>query len=229
MSSINNVVGAGNMNYHFIAPTMAQNFSSIFKPISCNDETVNPTASQGLPLWMSQGIFQGQEGIFGDPLISCSNNPPPSDYHQQNWVFGAKLSSSNSQRDVKEAVGGTQHLSVPSLYSTQHQPHQTPSANMSATALLQKAAQIGATSTDPSFLGSFGLKCNDGQVLYGSNTTLSSLGNDVESSADDVLQIHPAKRRHIQSEQDGGGGQTRDFLGVGVQPVCHPPSINGWI
>lgn len=215
VSNMTNVVAAGNMNYHFTGPTMAQNFSSIFKPISCNDDTVvnNPMTSQGLPLWMSPGIFQAQESIFGDPLISCSN-PPPSDYHHQNWVFGAKLPSSNTQRDpdVKEPAGTTQLLSVPSLYSTQHQSHQTPSsANMSATALLQKAAQIGATSTDPSFLGSFGLKCNDDQVLYIDN---------------------PAKRRHIQNDHDGaggGGGQTRDFLGVGVQPVCHPPSINGWI
>jgi hypothetical protein len=230
VSNMNNVVAAGNMSYHFIGPTMAQNFSSIFKPISCNDDAVNPTTtSQGLPLWMSQGIFQGQEAaIFGDPLISCSNPPPSDHYTQQNWVFGSKLSSSNEQRDVKEGTG-TQLLSVPSLYSTQHQTHQTPFANMSATALLQKAAQIGATSTDPLFLGSFGLKGNEGEVVYGSNTTLTSLGNDVEKSVDDVLLIHPAKRRQIQNDQDGGGGQTRDFLGVGVQPVCNPPSINGWI
>nr|POF06186.1 isoform 2 of zinc finger protein magpie [Quercus suber] len=184
--------------------------------------------------------------IFGDPLISCSN-PPPSDY-QLNWVFGTKLSSSNAEEltasnslpltDVKEA--GTQLLSVPSLYSTQHQSHQTPSANMSATALLQKAAQIGVTTADPSFLGSFGLKCSDSQVrdgnklcgvLYGtSNPILSTnIGNDVENSAGDLLQVHPAKRRHTMNEESGGGGQTRDFLGVGVQTICHPSSINGWI
>ncbi|KAF3957210.1 hypothetical protein CMV_017759 [Castanea mollissima] len=265
-SNMNNAV-ANNINYHFmgtpLGPSMAQHFSSIFKPISSNDEAINQT-TRGLPLWMGQGSSQGQESIgntnlhgihqlgsvssggtiFGDPLVSCSN-PPPSDY-QLNWVFGNKLSSSNaveltasnSLPLTKEA--GTQLLSVPSLYSTQHQSHQTPSANMSATALLQKAAQIGVTTTDPSFLGSFGLRCSDSQVrdgnklcgvLYGtSNPILSTnIGNDVENSAGDLLQVHPAKRRHTMNEESGGGGQTRDFLGVGVQTICHPSSINGWI
>ena len=259
-SNMNNAV-ASNINYHFmgnpLGPSMAQHFPSMFKPISSNhEETINQT-TRGLSLWMGQGS-QGQEAIcnnnlqgihqlgsvssgaiFGDPLVSCSN-PPPSDY-QLNWVFGTKLSSSNAEEltsttslplsDVKEAA--TQLLSVPSLYSTQQQSHQTPSANMSATALLQKAAQIGATSTDPSFLGSFGLKCSESQVrdgnklcaLYGSNPILTNLGNGVE---DDLLQIHPAKRRHITQNEESGGGQTRDFLGVGVQPICHPP-INGWM
>ncbi|KAK7831122.1 zinc finger protein magpie [Quercus suber] len=259
-SNMNNAV-ANNINYHFmgtpLGPSMAQHFSSIFKPISSNDEAINQTTRE-LSLWMGQGSSQGHElignnnlhgihqlgsvssgTIFGDPLISCSN-PPPSDY-QLNWVFGTKLSSSNAEEltasnslpltDVKEA--GTQPLSVPSLYSTQHQSHQTPSANMSATALLQKAAQIGVTTADSSFLGSFGLKCSDSQVrdgnklcgvLYGtSNPILSTnIGNDVENSAGDLLQVHPAKRRHTMNEESGGGGQTRDFLGVGVQTICHP-------
>ncbi|KAL5793707.1 hypothetical protein ACOSP7_002301 [Xanthoceras sorbifolium] len=121
---------------------------------------------------------------------------------------------------------------------------------MLATALLQKAAQIGATSTDPSFLGSFGFKSNSNQVQegnkycglgYGSNTIASGLGSDhhvvLENSVSsdhistlNQLQMYLAKRRHLQSEDSNGGGQTRDFLGVGVQAIsCHPSSINGWI
>lgn len=200
---------------------------------------------------------------FGDPLVSCSN-PPPSDY-QLNWVFGSKISPNNAHGDHQlitsttsslplnlsggvnvKGGGGTQVISsVPSLYSTQHHLHdQTPSANMSATALLQKAAEIGATSTDSSFLGSFGLKCNNdgGQVqdrndkfygFYGSNAMSSSHGSSsVENPEGDVLiQMYTpaAKRRHVQSSGEDAGGQTRDFLGVGVQTICHPSSINGWI
>ncbi|KAK9284986.1 hypothetical protein L1049_024168 [Liquidambar formosana] len=253
-----------NINYQLMGaprgPGMAQHFSSIFKPISNNDETIDQTR-RGLSLWMGQGSqghhdtmgnnnnLQEIHQLYGDPLVCCSN-PPPTDY-QLNWIFGGKLSPNNAEEmtstslplsnSVKEG-GSDQLVSVPSLYSTQHHSHQTPSANMSATALLQKAAQIGATSTDPSFLGSFGLKCNSNQVqdgnkfsglMYGSNPISINLGSDVESSVDDLstmnqLQMYPAKRRNTQNE-DSTGGKTRDFLGVGVQTICHPSSINGWI
>jgi hypothetical protein len=115
---------------------------------------------------------------------------------------------------------------------------------MSATALLQKAAQIGATSTDPSFLGSFALKSNAKKVqdgnkfcgLYGSSPVSTNPASDVENSGSDQisslnqLQMYPKRQKIFQSDQDSpAGGQTRDFLGVGVQAICHPSSINGWI
>ncbi|KAI4322725.1 hypothetical protein L6164_022392 [Bauhinia variegata] len=248
-----------------LGPNMANHFSSIFKPISSNDETSNQT-SRGLSLWMGQGSQSHETmgnasnnlneihqlgsttnlscSIYGNPLVSCSN-PPPSNYNLS-WAFGNKLSSNSSQEltstslplsDVVKDAGTHQLLSVPSLYSSQHQAHQTSSANMSATALLQKAAQIGATSTDPSFLGSLGLKCSNSPDenkfcgLCGSaGSVLTSLGSETEnSSSGELSQMHPAKRRHVQTEESAAGGQTRDFLGVGVQTICHPSSINGWI
>ncbi|KAK6919127.1 hypothetical protein RJ641_017549 [Dillenia turbinata] len=266
-ASINNIT-ASNLNYHFtgnpLGPNMSQPFSSIFKPISSNDQEIDQSRRR-LSLWMGQ-TSQGHDpvgtttslhelhqigssgAIYNDPLVSCLN-PPPSDY-QLNWVFGSKISSNNG-----EEISGTssQLVSAPSLYSTQHANatnHQTPSMNMSATALLQKAAQIGATSTDPTILGSFGLKCNKtsqvedgGKIcgLYGATTTntlpSSTLGSETEnnnSSMNDLsslnqLQMYPGKRQKILLSEDNGGGQTRDFLGVGVQPICHPSSINGWI
>lgn len=281
-----NSLATGNLNYHLMAgaqlvPGMAQHFSTIFKPISGNVDSMEQTR-HGLSLWMSQGsqaletitnnvqeinqIGSASSGsIFGtgvDPLVPCSN-PPPSDY-QLNWVFGNKLinpstatheeltssttslplSSVNSNKEGT----GSQTVNVPSLYTNQHQSISHHTHSMSATALLQKAAQMGATSTDPIFLGSFGLKCSNSQgqksnkhcgLMYGSNPTDHHLDQN-STNNDDIstwnqLQMYPAaKRRHTLSTHDqdqvaAGGGETRDFLGVGVQPaICHPPSINGW-
>ncbi|KAL7250643.1 hypothetical protein ACSBR1_012628 [Camellia fascicularis] len=273
-SNINNTMFS-NINYHVtgapspIGPGLAH-FSSIFKPTTLNNnDGITDPQKWGFSLWMAQGT-QGHEAIgnnlqeihqigslssstlYGDPLVSCSN-PPPTDY-QLNWVFGNKLSSKNGEEELTSTSlplsnFKDQLVSVPSLYSTQHHSHQTLLPNISATALLQKAAQIGATSTDPSFLGSFGLKCSsnnqvqDGNKLCGlygtTNPIKTSHGNrsDVESSLNDLstfnqLQNYPSKWRNIQNEDSSNnsvGGETRDFLGVGIQSICHSSSVNGWI
>ncbi|XP_027929934.1 LOW QUALITY PROTEIN: zinc finger protein MAGPIE [Vigna unguiculata] len=247
-----------------LGSNMATHFSSFYKPNSCPEEPVpcNQT-SKGLSLWMSQtsqahqtiannnlhefhqlGSATSPTSIYGgNPLAPCSI-PPPSNY-QLNWVFGNKVSPNGSQElsstaslplvnNIVKDNPNLQLISVPSLYSSQHQSHQTTSANMSATALLQKAAQIGTTSSDPSlFLGSIGLKCNspgqDGNKfcgMYGSSSVLT--GHEGENNySGDLSQMPPTKRRHVQNEESAWG-QTRDFLGVGVPTIYHPSSTNGW-
>ncbi|KAA8524311.1 hypothetical protein F0562_010734 [Nyssa sinensis] len=264
-AAINNTT-ANNINYHFmgtsLGPGMAQHFSSIFKPISSNDETIDPACRRGPSLWIGQGS-QGHEAMgnnfqeihqigslsseteYGDPLVLCSN--PPTSHYKLNWILGSKpfdnaeelTSTSLPLSNGKDAR--SQLISVPSLYSTHHHSHQTPSANMSATALLQKAGQIGATSGDPSVIGSFGSNCNNNPIqdgnkycgLYGTQAITTNFGSDVESSITDLstlnqLQMYPSKRQSIQYE-DSSGEQTRDFLGVGVQSISHQSSINVWI
>lgn len=240
-------------------------FKPIISNINSNNDDDNNSNNtrRGLPLWMNQGLPQlgelpisrasvqeiHQLGVenaaslsFGNPLISCSTQSQSN--YQMNWVFGNKFSPDAGEEMMRTSLPISSvkddAVKVPLVYSMEHGvPHNsTPSANMSATALLAKAAQMGATSsTDPSsFLGNFGLKGNENQIydnskfcgLYTTSTVSASIGNDVESF--DHFQNHPSKRRNIARE-DGtiGNGQTRDFLGVGIQSLRHPSSINGWI
>ncbi|KAJ6366587.1 hypothetical protein OIU77_003054 [Salix suchowensis] len=222
VSSISNLTSG---NYHLmgnpLGPNMAQHFSSIFKPISSNDHLTR----QGHSLWMSQG---------GAPHFSeamAGNNIQ--EIHQLgsfNWpIFGNKISSNIAHEEL------TSTLALP----LSNVKEAAAAASQLPLRLLQKAAQIGATSTDPSFLGSF--KVQDGNNkfcgLYGSSPISTNPASDMEKSRNDQiptlnqLQMYSAKRQKIfQSDQDSpAGGQTRDFLGVGAQPIRHPPSINGWI
>ncbi|XP_065873781.1 zinc finger protein NUTCRACKER [Euphorbia lathyris] len=254
VNAVTNINGlTPNFNYHHLIggaplnPNLSQHFSSIFKPI-----TTTPTndlhTSKGLSLWMNQTLTQTPNyQIFNDPPPQPSDYPP----HDFNWAIP---DSSNSQDDhlitsdnhVKEAEVLQQLVSVPSLFSTQqqsHHHHHCPnSASMSATALLQKAAQIGATSSDPSFLASFGLKCSSSspqlvQDQGNNNYKFCGLyGSDHDLEINQFQMYPPIKRQKLQnSEQDSsvapGGGQTRDFLGVGMQQqaICNPSTINGWI
>ncbi|KAL8131384.1 zinc finger protein MAGPIE [Apium graveolens] len=271
-SSINNST-LPNMNYHFmgsassLGQNTAQHFSSIFEPVmSSNHELLtDPIRQAGLSLWMGHDTTQNSHAaplnlqpLFSDPKSSYQFNwasttgnnriniPSPFD-EQQKMSIATTTNSLPVVNNIVTKDVGNQLVSIPSLYSSQNMSDQcTLPATMSATALLQKAAQIGATSTtDPSFLESFGMKrSNINQVqdgskffgLFGTNLmTTTSLGNTTTDQVNDHLSnlnhhLYPSKRRHIQQDQDSSGsGETRDFLGVGVRSICQTPSINGWI
>ncbi|KAK9085395.1 hypothetical protein Sjap_025806 [Stephania japonica] len=186
----------------------------------------------------SGGLAAIMYGSSADPLFasSCSNTGE---------LISTAGATTESHIDNKE--GSSLHItsSVPSLYSTQQQqqPIGASSVNMSATALLQKAAQIGATSStaDPSLMcygGNFKDNSNEKySLLFGPNPTLTGMRSDIHneminSSAHDysLSMQYPSKIQKTHREDEIIGEQTRDFLGVGVQAInCSKSSINGWI
>ncbi|KAM3301887.1 zinc finger protein NUTCRACKER [Capsicum chacoense] len=178
-------------------------------------------------------------------LLPSRSNVPPVSYNNNNHVnwdqlVGTKISSVNNAEQLSTVT--SPNISVPSLFSTQHQLPPSSTATMSATALLQKAAQIGATTTTPTttdpsiFLGNFGMmnNCNDknnNQLQEGDNNKFcgfyvstgatnnsisTSHGSDVDQSSsvnDFSATIHPIQMYPPSKRRHI---QIEDNVGVGV-------------
>ncbi|KAL8151094.1 hypothetical protein V2J09_020902 [Rumex salicifolius] len=124
-----------------------------------------------------QTLVSGLNPLQEQQLIQA----PESNYQNLNWAFGnpaAKMctNSTSSTSLLQQTISITnrdQELvgNVPCLYSNQLQTSSS-SSHMSATALLQKAAQIGSTATDPFSIG--GIKTNE------SKNSTNSIVNEVQ-------------------------------------------------
>lgn len=187
--------------------------------------------------------------LYADLFALSSGAPPQFDAAQLSWLYGnsSKLSSSNASELTSAAASSSKEAdSVPSVFSGQQHAKAAAPTDMSATALLQKAAQIGAVTSSAGMplVGAFepaksgataarveGCSKFDGGTLFGANqhnANISGSMSELTAAAGNVPYDAFSAVLHAGLKDAVGREETRDFLGVGVQALCSS-SINGWI
>lgn len=148
-----------------------------------------PSTPTGLP----EMVQVAASNLYGSSSIgnfgSCNESP---------WLDksaaasnGANLSLASLPHALKEEEGnkGSMMETLTSLYSSNQSQQSSPAAPMSATALLQKAAQMGSTRSNPSFFGnSFGVMNSSGSHV----TTLSTLTHN----RNELHQVFGTRKQH---------------------------------
>ncbi|KAM3348495.1 hypothetical protein ACQJBY_022027 [Aegilops geniculata] len=189
--------------------------------------------------------------MYADLFAPSSAAPPQFDMAQLSWLYGnnggnGKLSSSNASELTTNS--SREADSAPSVFSGQQ--HAKPAAaptDMSATALLQRAAQIGSvtsSNTSMPLAGAFEQAPNsagriderskfDDRALFCAsqhqhNANVPSAMSELTTATGNVPYDVFSAAHHAGLKEAVGREETRDFLGVGMQALCSS-SIHGWI